>query len=485
MLMPLEAEAFAAAVKAIDTVSDALSRTESQLMHSAFEHLSGTFAFQSHMVQEGNAAAQRAFQGSGDAISARLFGYLSTARLFLDHSAHALSKAFGKNSPQARDFVRATHWAYDRSVGYRFCDQLRNAYQHAGSPPLHLSIATDDELGKPSLTLSADRDELLSYYEWKRAVREDIQAMGASIDIYALLSGARMQMEYLASVARRAFDDAAAPAAEHLRALIRDLDGPLTELALISIEREDRDRLQIRQHGPTLAAIDSLRAPRPSTHSELEPQTCLGQRRTGTPCSFPVSNLVFSPHRNGTVALPVCDLHLRDASIWCVRRLGAAMPLHPMLWQYMSDGLARAGHESHLASEWSPVLELQRSDEELPDLALDLDPSGWRVPRHPEIVRRIRLAITALSVWHSEGGGTPAYIEELRRLVDDENDVEPLLTGLISLSETMLAHVAALQASAPDAILGRLGEDLDRADLHRDTFSGPDPDAADTDQSPT
>jgi len=98
--------------------------------------------------------------------------YLSSIRLFLDHSEYALHQKYGKNSLQLKEFKKTCSNVYDNNFSYRFLSKLRNYVQHCGMPIGHININSKVVNVNPTksnhqLELQFDRDSLLKNFEWK------------------------------------------------------------------------------------------------------------------------------------------------------------------------------------------------------------------------------------------------------------------------------------------------------------------------------
>lgn len=471
LALELEEDRFTALDAALRKVRRVLERSEAQMVRASFQALSSTFSFHRHVMSHSGEGARATAEAGTDAIAAQIFGWLSSTRLFLDHSRRLLSKTFGRESAEFDRFEAATNWCYDNSTSYRFVDQLRNAFQHAGVPPISINWTLDETTGKTVLSLIARRDQLLGYYDWKRVVREDLSRLDETIDVYDLLVGSVVQYEFLAAQVRDVLRmDALAPACM-LRELLSEVpDGePATlQLGRIRVERrgEDHEQLSITGSPLVMREVETVLSMSATAGPPTETLPCIGSLIDGTDrslsgCSMNSSNLISSPHAEGVAFLPTCDLHQRQAAKWAVENLGAAGLIHPSLLDYMVAGLAAAGHRGGPARTWGEAHALQRTSAPLPPLGLDLSPSGWKVPQHPDLVHRTHCAIGALTVWSQERGGTPRFFDEVNEMIaQDDGNVEPLLTGLINLSGTLLQMVATLLGRSPESILGGLAEEV-------------------------
>lgn len=478
MVLELDEERFAAARAAQDKVNKVLDRRETDMVRASFEVLTTTFTFHSHLMSRSLTGSQAITQAAIPSITAQIFGWLSSTRLFLDHSLSLLSHEFTKDSPQFERFVKATNWAYDHSMSYRFVDQLRNAFQHSGVPPLSINAALNHATGERELHLIADREALLGYYKWKKVVREDLSSLPKVLDVYGLLAGAVVQFEFLAAQVRDILRVEAIEPMKHLTALLEQVAEPHDALSLISLHREQKgtpdESLEIKTSPLDPGVIEHIRHMHAIAEPPEEILDCIGDLSEAASvfgyCGRKSAGVVTVPHGGGVGFLPVCDLHQRDAARWAVRCLGAGALIHPSVMDYMASGLAAAGHPSAPVRSALELLTLKRTTESLPEMSLDLSPSGWKVSRHPEVLKRTRRAIDALTAWTREGGGTDAFFAEISGMLEEDQTVEPMLTGLINLSGTLLHAVASVHGRSTESILGSLAEEM--IDAHLQT--GPD-----------
>lgn len=74
-----------------------------------------------------------------------LSNFMSSARLYIDQTCHAVSKLYGKNSNEKSQFEHYTNVEYDKSLGYRTFEALRNYSQHRGLPAHSISFSSKHE----------------------------------------------------------------------------------------------------------------------------------------------------------------------------------------------------------------------------------------------------------------------------------------------------------------------------------------------------
>jgi hypothetical protein len=125
-------------------------------------------------------------------LNRRVVNYLTSMRLFLDHTSRRLKRHYGKPSDPLAAFDAARSSAFDGSAAYRIVDELRNYVQHRGLPVHSAGVASElvDGLGglaRYTLAIITDVDALLSDAGgWKHS-KPDLEALRPSFDVTALL----------------------------------------------------------------------------------------------------------------------------------------------------------------------------------------------------------------------------------------------------------------------------------------------------------
>lgn len=108
-------------------------------------------------------------------LNRRVMALLSWFRAFLDHTAHALSKAYGPASRELQSFKTACSAEYDCNFAYRFSYKLRNYSQHLDLPIGQLTLRGQGRRRQHNaeVTLLCVRDQLLtSGFDWGTLVEE-------------------------------------------------------------------------------------------------------------------------------------------------------------------------------------------------------------------------------------------------------------------------------------------------------------------------
>ncbi|MEP3447813.1 MAG: hypothetical protein ABJN61_11725 [Flavobacteriaceae bacterium] len=99
--------------------------------------------------------------------------YLSSFRMFIDHSNVKIGKRFQKDSIEYQKFISMTNKAYDKNFSYRFAHKLRNFCQHCALPISGFNV-TGIENGR-SFMFYFEKEYLLNEYDsWGVQVKEDL-----------------------------------------------------------------------------------------------------------------------------------------------------------------------------------------------------------------------------------------------------------------------------------------------------------------------
>lgn len=75
-------------------------------------------------------------------VNRHLNNLLSSAKLYIDQTAHAISDQFGNASSQYQRFIDSTREEYDNSLAYRALEALRGYAQHRGLPTHSVSFSS-------------------------------------------------------------------------------------------------------------------------------------------------------------------------------------------------------------------------------------------------------------------------------------------------------------------------------------------------------
>jgi hypothetical protein len=344
--------------EAIDEALAAVARLgpsfDYNLIERNFLDLESIHQFVTITISLGRQFATPDHRQLGEALMRSAVNWLTSMRLFLDHTETDLKRRHGKVSPEALRFERATNLAFNTRIGYRFSFKFRNYVQHCGLPLSRIQVNRPDPAAgtraKQSVAFLLDRDVLLSSYKEWGPVRRDLEAMPPSFPLLPLVSEA---MEGLRQVYRELLDVRLSEALRRCTVLERALD-------------------RIEDTGAS-----------------------------GHPALFRHQNLFSGPGEFTPKILPA----------EAIRQLAR-----------VADG--SVSRES-----------LLKEPEERPPPMFD--PATVRERFH-----RDNRGVQILSTWLAEKSGTPAFINAVNAIIAEDQSIEPLITGLISVS-TLLAHMTA------------------------------------------
>lgn len=110
-----------------------------------------------------------------------LVNFLTTFRLYLDHTERRIKSTYGVKSIQVAKFEEATRVVFDSEFAYRFCYKLRNYVQHCGLPISFLaqhesSRGIPGELDIHRVAIEFDPQRLLREYRAWGPVTQDLKA---------------------------------------------------------------------------------------------------------------------------------------------------------------------------------------------------------------------------------------------------------------------------------------------------------------------
>jgi len=132
-------------------------------------------------------------------LNRRFANFLTTCRLYKDHSAHDVSTIYGKESKQFTDYDQLHSTHYDKKLGYRVMEAARNFLQHRSliiSGTLHRIKHEEDRvvhLGSVNLNVRKLREE----GGFKSAVLSELEAIAdkkGNVDIRSFVR------EYISSL---------------------------------------------------------------------------------------------------------------------------------------------------------------------------------------------------------------------------------------------------------------------------------------------
>lgn len=138
-----------------------------------------------------------------------LINYLSSAKMFIEHTELTIKKKYGEKSQQFQEWKIDTALEYDNHFAYRFLYQLRNYTQHSGLPIGSISKQLVENNGEETkvLKISFNRDKLLEdSFNWKKLRKEieDLPEKFLVLDLVNEFNGcmARLYQSALAQISK-------------------------------------------------------------------------------------------------------------------------------------------------------------------------------------------------------------------------------------------------------------------------------------------
>ncbi len=140
--------------------------------------------------------------GDVQTINRRLANLLSSCRLYIDQIKHDVKALFASDSHQLEELNQAFSAEYDRYLGYRVLEALRNHVQHRGLPVhvLKYNYARDKRVSRTLVKLTCipalSVNRIKEQGDFKAQVLEELEAHGDLVDLKPLVR------EYVASIGR-------------------------------------------------------------------------------------------------------------------------------------------------------------------------------------------------------------------------------------------------------------------------------------------
>ncbi len=139
-------------------------------------------------------------------LNALLINWLTSMRLYLDHSETRLNRTFGADSVQFKAFKTTCSEAFDTAFGYRFAYRLRNYTLHCGLPISSIDLVARRPGSPPhwrqEVIFSLSRDRLLEEFDDWGPVRKDLEEGDTKIEIIPFVESA---MGWLARIEEAVF----------------------------------------------------------------------------------------------------------------------------------------------------------------------------------------------------------------------------------------------------------------------------------------
>lgn len=115
------------------------------------------------------------FGGIYSNVNRMLINYLSSMKMFVDHTEIKFKKQYGGKSDKFKTWKSATSLEYDQHFTYRFLYKLRNYTQHIGFPVHNINVHHESR-DKRIIIPYFVRDRLLeSSFEWDNRLKNDLR----------------------------------------------------------------------------------------------------------------------------------------------------------------------------------------------------------------------------------------------------------------------------------------------------------------------
>jgi hypothetical protein len=152
-----------------------------------------------------------------------MLNYLSSFRMFIDHSEVSLKRRFGKGSPAVDAYKTLESHQYDSVFAYRFLYRFRNFVQHIGLPIERVSHTETREHGPEPLKLIMTKKRLLEDRKvWGRILTE-VEALPDEIAITDYFPQVRPCVDALRAAYHAEEGNKIVPAKETLARLINEI----------------------------------------------------------------------------------------------------------------------------------------------------------------------------------------------------------------------------------------------------------------------
>jgi hypothetical protein len=178
-------------------------------------------------------------------LNRRLANLLTICRVYIHHTPQTLNNIFGANSQEADSFCAAARVEYDKYLGYRAMEAMRNYVQHKGLPIHRITNqgrwSEDRSMLEHWVIPSLDVDQIRDVGGFKSAVLEELAQLPKPVDVRGLTR------EYLTSLWRlhgtvRALIEPAANAADSIMEdVITQWSAGTSSPDLVGLELRARD----------------------------------------------------------------------------------------------------------------------------------------------------------------------------------------------------------------------------------------------------
>ena len=154
-------------------------------------------------------------------LNCKLNNFLSSIRLFLDHSDRKLKKKYAPESEEYILFDNKTSELFDSYFSYRFLYKLRNYVQHNNVAITYVNIFEDEDM--ISLSIALDRNLLLNDFNWGK-VKKDLENQNDLIEIFPLMTEMLVNLKILSIMLIKSELDKINDSIEFINNLIDEID---------------------------------------------------------------------------------------------------------------------------------------------------------------------------------------------------------------------------------------------------------------------
>lgn len=128
------------------------------------------------------------FGGISSNVNRMLINYLSSMKMFVDHTEIKFKKSYGAKSDIFKKWKALTSTEYDKHFAYRFLYKLRNYTQHIGFPIDSVSVHHVDREKRVIIPYFV-RDKLLeSSFDWDSRLKKDLNEQSNDFRVFPLLN---------------------------------------------------------------------------------------------------------------------------------------------------------------------------------------------------------------------------------------------------------------------------------------------------------
>ena len=184
-------------------------------------------------------------------LDRRIVNLLTASRLYLDHSAHALSGLFGDGSSEVLDVEKKKNELYDCVFGYRLMEAMRNHVQHRGLPVHIISFEStrvegrDVECFEVTVAPKLEVQSLVVDGDFKKKVLEEAKSRGDEIDLRLAIR------EYVASL-REVYEKVRGMASDRVERAVEACLRALERYSIVNGKKVESPRLAVESDGRVL-----------------------------------------------------------------------------------------------------------------------------------------------------------------------------------------------------------------------------------------